>query len=116
MQLFFVVFCANSACGVSVEHMNAKKPMIKSTYRFHVYYHTRRILKILDIPLPYENSFNPYNNPCAHEKFLKIYGEYGVSNDSTKWRNQKSFSTWQSRARETEKQCMSHINKNSFSR
>ena len=28
-QLNFVVFCASSACGVSVEHMNAKKPMIK---------------------------------------------------------------------------------------
>ena len=27
-QLNFVVFCASSACGVSVEHMNAKKPMI----------------------------------------------------------------------------------------
>ena len=31
-QLNFVVFCASSACGVSVEHMNAKKPMIRSIY------------------------------------------------------------------------------------
>ena len=50
MQLNFVVFCANSACGVSVEHM--KKPTIRSIYHFHVYYITRRILKILEIPLP----------------------------------------------------------------
>ena len=42
-QLKFVVFCASSARGVSLEHMNAKKP----TYRFHVYYHIRTILKIL---------------------------------------------------------------------
>ena len=55
LQLNFVVFCASSACGVSVEHLNAKEPMIKSIYRFHVYYHIRRILKILEIPLPYEN-------------------------------------------------------------
>ena len=44
-QLNFAVFCASSACGVSVEHMNAKKPMIRSIYRFNVYYHSRRILK-----------------------------------------------------------------------
>ena len=54
-QLNFAVFCASSACGVSVEHLNAKEPMIRSIYRFHVYYHIRRILKILEIPLPYEN-------------------------------------------------------------
>ena len=115
-QLNFVVFCASSACGVSVEHLNAKEPMIRSIYRFHVYYHIRRILKILEIPLPYENSFNQYNNPFNHEKFIGICSEYGVSNDLTKWRNQKYFSTWQSRAWETNKPGMSYINENSFSR
>ena len=93
MQLNFMVFCASSACGVSVEHLNAKEPMIRSIYRFHVYYHIRRILKVLEIPLPCENSFNQYNNPYNHEMFIKICGEYGVSNDLTKWRNQKYFST-----------------------
>ena len=43
-QLNFIVFCASSACGVSVEHMNGKKPMIRSIYHFHVYYHIRRII------------------------------------------------------------------------
>ena len=115
-QLNFAVFCASSACGVSVEHLNAKEPMIRSIYRFHVYYHIRRILKILEIPLPYENSFNQYSNPYNHEKFTGICSEYGVSNDLTKWRNQKYFSTWQSRAWETGKPGMSYINENSFSR
>ena len=116
LQLNFTVFCASSACGVSVEHLNAKEPMIRSIYRFHVYYHIRRILKILEIPLPYENSFNQYNNQYNHEKFIAICSEYGVSNDLTKWRNQKYFSTWQSRAWETNKPGMSYINENSFSR
>ena len=58
MQFNFTVFCASSACGVSVKHMNAKEPMIRSIYRFHVYYHIRKILKILEIPLPYEMSHN----------------------------------------------------------
>ena len=115
-QLNFAVFCASSACGVSVEHLNAKEPMIRSIYRFHVYYHIRRILKILEIPLPYENSFNQFNNPYNHEKYIHICSEYGVSNDLTKWRNQKYFSTWQSRAWETGKAGMSYLNKNSWSR
>ena len=115
-QLNFAIFCASSACGVSVEHLNAKEPMIRSIYRFHVYYHIRRILKILEIPLPYENSFNQYNNSYNHEKFIGICSEYGVSNNLTKWRNQKYFSTWQSRAWETGKPGMSYINENPFSR
>ena len=116
MQLNFMVFCASSACGVSVKHMNVKKPMIRSIYRFHVYYHIRRILKIPEIPLPYENSFNQYNNPYNQEKFMEICGEYGISNDLTKWRNQKYSSTWQSKAWETGKPGISYINENSFSR
>ena len=70
----FTVFCASSACGVSVKHLNAKKPVIRSIYLFHVYYHIKRILKILEIPLPYENSFNQYNNSYNHEMFIKICG------------------------------------------
>ena len=115
-QLNFTVFCASSACGVSVEHLNAKELMIRSIYRFHVYYHIRRILKILEIPLPYENSFNQFNNPYNHEKYIHVCSEYGVSNDLTKWRNQKYFSTWQSRAWETGKAGMSYLNENSWSR
>ena len=85
MQLNFAVFCASSTCGVSVEHLNANRPMIRSVYRFHAYYHMRRTLKILEIPLPYENSFNQYNNPYNHEKFIGICSEYAISNDLTKW-------------------------------
>ena len=97
-QLNIAVLCSLSACAISVEHMHTKESMIRSIYRFHVYCHIRRILKIMEIPLPYENTFNQYNNPYNHEKFIGICSEYGVSNDLTKWRNQKYFSTWQSRA------------------
>ena len=82
-QLNFAVFCVSSACGVSVEHLNAKEPMIRSVYRFHVYYHIRRILNRLKIPLPYENSFKKYNNPYSHEKFIEICKEYGVSDENS---------------------------------
>ena len=99
-----------------MEHLNTKEPMVRSTYRFHVDYHIRRILKIMEIPLPYENSFNQYNNPYNHEKFKSICKEYVVSKDLTEWRNQKYFLMWQSRAWETGKPGMSYINENSFSR
>ena len=43
-QLNFAVWCASSACGVSLAHLNyTKHPMIRSVYHFHVYYHVRRI-------------------------------------------------------------------------
>ena len=46
-QLNFAVWCTSSACGVSSAQLNyTKHPMIRSVYRFHVYYHVRRILKI----------------------------------------------------------------------
>ena len=44
-QLNFAVFCASSACGISVEHLNAKKPMIRSVYRFHVHYTSEGYLR-----------------------------------------------------------------------
>ena len=41
-QLNYMVFSASSACGVSSAHLNyTKHPMIRSVYRFHVYYHVR---------------------------------------------------------------------------
>ena len=46
--------------------------------------------------------------------FIEICREYEVSNDLTKWRNQKYFSTWQSLNWETGKAGMTYINENSF--
>ena len=58
IQLNFAVWCASSACGVSSEHLNNKKhSMVRALYRFHVYYHVRRILKRLQVPLPHKLSW-----------------------------------------------------------
>ena len=46
-QLNFTLFHASSACGVSSAHLNyAKHPVIRSVYRFHVYYHEVSSAKI----------------------------------------------------------------------
>ena len=45
-QLNFAVWCASSTCGVSSAHLNyTKHPMVRAVYRFHTYYHVRRVLK-----------------------------------------------------------------------
>ena len=66
-QLNFSVFCALSACGISSANLNyTKHPTIRSVYRFHVYYHVRRILKRLQVPLPHETGFNTADNPSQN--------------------------------------------------
>ena len=57
-QLNYAVFCASPACGVSSAHLNyTKHPMIRSVYRFHVYYHVRRILKKITDSIPTRDQF-----------------------------------------------------------
>ena len=95
-QLNFAVWCASSACGVSSAHLNyTKHPMIRSVYRFHVYYHVRRILKRLQTPLPHETGFNMTDNPYTKSEFFKICEDYRVPNDPMKYRDEKFYWTYQ---------------------
>ena len=95
-QLNFVVWCASSACGVSSEHLNyTKHPMIRTVYRFHVYYHVRRVLKRLQVPLPHKTGFNTSDNPYTSSEFFKICEDYGVPNDPLKYRDEKFYWTYQ---------------------
>ena len=95
-QLNFAVWCTSSACGVSSVHLNyTKHPMIRSVYRFHIYYHVRRVLKRLQTPLPHETSFNVTDNPYTESGFLKICGGYGVPNDPMRYGDEKFCWTYQ---------------------
>ena len=95
-QLNFAVWCVSSACGVSSAHLKYKKhPMIRSVYRFHVYYHVRRVLKRLHVPLRHETGFNAADNPYAESEFLKICEDYRVPNDPMKYRDEKFYWTYQ---------------------
>ena len=95
-QLNYVVFCASSACGVSSVHLNyTKHSMIRSVYRFHVYYHVRRVLKRLQTPLPHETSFNAADNPYTESEFFKICEDYRVPNDPMRYRDEKFYRTYQ---------------------
>ena len=95
-QLNFAVFCASSACRVSSAHLNyTKHRMIRSVYRFHVYYHVRRILKKLQVPLPQETGFNAADNPYTESEFFKICEDYGVPNNPMRYRDEKFYWTYQ---------------------
>ena len=95
-QLNFAVFCASSACRVSSAHLSyTKRPMIRSVYRFHIYYHVRRILKKLQTPLPHETGFNVVDNPYTESEFFKICEDYRVPNDLMKYRDEKFYWSYQ---------------------
>ena len=69
--------------------------MIRSVYRFHVYYHVRKISKKLQVPLPHETSFNTADNPYTESEFFKICEDYRVTNDPMKYRDEKFYWTYQ---------------------
>ena len=96
-QLNFAVWCASSACGVRSAHLNyTKHPMIRAVYRFHVYYHVRRVLKRLQAPLSHGPSFNAAgNNPYTESEFFKICEDDRVPNDPMKYRAEKFYWTYQ---------------------
>ena len=95
-QLNFAVWCTSSACRVSSAHLNyTNHPMIRSVYRFHVYYHVRRIWKKLQTPLPQETTFNAADNPHTESEFFKICEDYGVPNDPMRYRDEKFYWTCQ---------------------
>ena len=95
-QLNFAVWCTSSACGGSSAHLNyTKHPMIRSVYRFHVYYHMRQVLKRLQTPLPHKTSFNAADNPYTESEFLKICEDYRVPYDHMRYRDEKFYWTYQ---------------------
>ena len=69
--------------------------MIGFVYRFHVYYHMRRILKRLQVPLPHETGFNVADNPYTESEFFKICEDYRVPNDPMNYRDEKFYWTYQ---------------------
>ena len=69
--------------------------MIRSVYRFHVYYHVRQVLKRLQVPLPHETSFKATENPYVESEFLKICEDYRVPNNPMKYQGEKFYWTYQ---------------------
>ena len=77
-QLNFALYCASSALGVSMQHLNHPNMLIRSVYCFHVYYHMRLILYRLKVALPHEERYKKTNNPYSKEDYFQVCDEYGV--------------------------------------
>ena len=85
-QLNFAVWCATIGCGVSVEdHLTPDDDLLKSVYRIHVYYQTRRILMEMQAPLPKNRAWDAVNNPYDRQEYERICDKFGVSPHSD-WR------------------------------
>ena len=69
--------------------------MIRAVYHFHVYYHLRRVLIRLQVPLPHETSFNASDNPYTESEFFKICEDYRVPNDPMKYQDEKFYWSYQ---------------------
>ena len=83
-QLNFAVYCATTGCGISYEnHIKHHDPFIKSVFNFHVYYQIRRIMAEMQTPLPYNKSYNPFNNPINMKAFERICNEFNISKRNT---------------------------------
>ena len=85
-QLNFAVWCATTGCGVSVDHLTLDDGFMKSVFRFHVYYQIRRILEEMQVPLPYDETWNAMENSYSRRGYEKICDEFGVSPNSN-WKS-----------------------------
>ena len=78
-QLNFVVWCASTGCGVSVEHLNVEDKLLSSVFRFHLYFQTRKLLQEMSCPIPGNTIFNPTDNNINMLQYQKLCNEFGVN-------------------------------------
>ena len=78
-QVNFALFASITALGISYLHAIKRDNLIKSIYRFHIYYQMRRILHKLDCRIPGDYEFSKYNNSYNENSYYKICDEYGVN-------------------------------------
>ena len=82
-QLNFAVWCATTGCGVSLQdHLFAEDPQIRSLYRFHFYYQTRRLLDELQVPLPDDQAWKALDNTYDQRAYERLCAEFGVPTGS----------------------------------
>ena len=82
-QLNFTMFCDTSALGISWQHFNHLNLLIRSVYRFYVYFHERLILHDLGITLPHEDGFSKVKNAYIKSAYYSICDDYGVDANET---------------------------------
>ena len=91
-QLNFVIICVTSALGISWQHLNHLNLLVRSVYRFHVYFYIRLILHELGISLPHEDGFNKVKNIYIQSGYYSLRDDHGVDPSET-WMHGNWFYT-----------------------
>ena len=82
-QLNLSMFCITSALGISWQHLNHPNLLVRSAYRFHVYFHIRLILHELGISLPHEDVFSKVKKSYIKSVYYRTCDDYGVDSNET---------------------------------
>ena len=91
-QVNFAVWCSTTGCGVSWrDHLDIDRPLARSVFRFHTHYQVRRILDELQVPLPQDQAWDPFQNPYDRRAYERLCREFGVD-PSTDWQQKDSNS------------------------
>ena len=86
------MFCVTSALGISWQHLNHPNLLVRSVYRFHVYFYVRLISHELGIYLPHEHGFSKVKNAYIKSAYYSICDDYGVDPSET-WMYEDWFYT-----------------------
>ena len=55
-----------------LQHLNHPNLLLRSVYRFHVYFHVQLILHDLGIPLPHEDGFSKVKNVYIKSAYYSV--------------------------------------------
>ena len=77
----FALFCAARTLGISWQHLNHPNLLVRSVYKFHVYFHVRLILHDLGIPLPHEDGLSKVKNAYTKSAYYSICDDYSVKDE-----------------------------------
>ena len=72
-----------STLGISWQYLNHQNLLVRSVYRFHVYFQVRLILHELGISLPHANSLRKVKNSYIHSAYYSLCDNYGVDANET---------------------------------
>ena len=77
------MFFATSALGISRQHLNHPNLLLRSVYRFHVYFHVCITLYDLGISLQHEDGFSKVKNAYTKSDYYSVCDDNGVNPDKT---------------------------------
>ena len=80
-----VKFCHASCYKCAWYFLATPQPnlLVRSVYRFHVYFHVELILHKLHISLPHEDRFSKLKNDYEDSAYYSVCDEYGVDPTET---------------------------------